>query len=654
MNYITTNGTTPPDFLEDHSPRPQTDPLSPAETETALIGGMLAMPVECWPQVERAGLNSGAFSDPTARIIFNACRETARQYPGNWDAANVAQTLTSSGDLERIGGWGRLEAYMERAPYQFALESKIEAIREADLLRRAREQCRNTILTLQNPDLSVEERLEHASNPPDWQAVAGIDDELEVIDSGQLDSMELKVEWLIDQLLPAARPGILAGPSKGCKTTLAVSAGVAVAAGVPWCGRATTQGNVLVVSCESGAGAIQATARRVCRANGLRFGDLKNRLAWRFDPLDLTSPRTIRKITKYIERHKARLVILDPAYILLAGLADQVNNQMAMGEALQPLGKMAADTGASIMLAAHYVKSVATSQAYSLPELSSIAHAGLAQWMRYWWLVNRRAAYDPENLGFHELWLVCGGSDGQATSWGVDLQEGHDGSGWRLDVQPASSAMAQREENREEEKLERQQTKAETRRQLTEERNNRKVLSFLTTHARTFLNVSKISRGAGQSNGTTSATLDRLVDAGTVVCRENERSGKPEYLLKASLEEVSRAEAEAKSATQRDNTTGRDKTPLIPPDGPVPSGDGHDNRQDERDSPDSPDCPVSPEKRRPKQKTTKARKQTTATTATIVEATSVSATSTAADIEISDDRPLETGDISTTTQQEGQ
>ncbi|MFN7767771.1 MAG: AAA family ATPase [Planctomycetaceae bacterium] len=633
MDYTTTNGTKPPGNLP-YERGIADDLLAEAMHDPGIV---LEAGADLPPQV---------FLDPEQRTIWQAIRETFEK-AGTISPLLVAETLERKHHLRAAGGVENLTRLAEAKGYAVHYRRHIEILREHYERRRLIETHTRRAACAADLSVAWADVVEY-SHIPDTTSTS---DDFSPVTSDALDSMELNVEWLIDDLLPAARPGILAGPSKGCKTTLAVSAAVAVAAGVPWCGRSTAQGNVLVVSCESGRGAIQATARRVCRANGLKLGDLKDRLAWQFDPLDLTSPRTIRDITKHIERHKARLVILDPAYILLAGLADQVNNQMAMGAALQPLGKMAADTGAAILLCAHYIKSVATAQTHALPELSSIAHAGLAQWMRFWWLVNRREAYDPENLGQHALWLVCGGSDGQATSWGVDLQEGHDGSGWRLDVQPASAAMAQREESREEEKIERQETKRETRRQVTEERNDRRVLSFLTTHARTWLNVSKVRNGAGQSNGTTTAALDRLVDAGTVVCRENERSGKPEFLLKSSLDEVTRAEAEAKAATQRDNHGTGQKPPYTPDGCPVPSGDGHDDRQDERDSPDSPVCPVSPEKRRPKQKTTRARKGKTAVqTTVIVEATSVSATSAAGGIEIIDDGRLETGDTSTTTQ----
>jgi hypothetical protein len=120
----------------------------------------------------------------------------------------------------------------------------------------------------------------------------------------------------------------------------------------------------------------------------------------------------------------------------------------------------------------------------------------------------------------------------------------------------------------------------------TAQKNDQRVLSFLTTHARTWMTANHIKALCKTLNGTVvKESLTRLVDAESVVCRKGKRADSMEYLLASSLAEVTESER------QRDNVTGQDQIPPDPPDGcPVPSRGA--DRVTERDK--SPVCPVGP------------------------------------------------------------
>jgi RecA-family ATPase len=83
------------------------------------------------------------------------------------------------------------------------------------------------------------------------------------------------LEYDIDRILVAGQPAILAGPSKGLKTTLAIDLGLSLASGEPFLGafRVNRQRRVLLMSGESGSATIQETARRIMLAKN---GELRH------------------------------------------------------------------------------------------------------------------------------------------------------------------------------------------------------------------------------------------------------------------------------------------------------------------------------------------------------------------------------------------
>ena len=122
-------------------------------------------------------------------------------------------------------------------------------------------------------------------------------------------------------------------------------------------------------------------------------------------------------------QNKIVLAIIDPLYLALftAETAGRSGDLYTMGATFEPLTAVCRETGASILLVHHFRKNRGDDQQEpcSLEELSQ---AGLAEVARWWILLDRREPYAGD--GRHALWLRVGGSEGHASFWSLDIDEG--------------------------------------------------------------------------------------------------------------------------------------------------------------------------------------------------------------------------------------
>jgi hypothetical protein len=560
--------------------------LSNEHTERSLIGCYLIDP-ECFRNAE--DLRADVFTRPDCRAIFLTMR-TIWRANGEFDAVSVAQGLKAKGQLEDIGGTEGLESLAALVPGSYNAATHAKTLEGLRRRRQAVSQLATAIESVSDLQIDLDDVAEQIVLP--WQSTDSRS--FETITSAELDAQDLDVKWLVDGIIPQGRPGILAGPMKAGKSLLSVSLAVSVASGRPWAGCDTSQSPVLMLSCESGPGALRAVARRVCKAEGLRLPDLA--LNWQFSVVDLASPKVVSDLRRYIDRSGTRLAILDPAYLLFGAAAEGVNNQYAMGALLAPLNSICVDTGCSILLNSHYTKSMGGhGQTYGQPELSWIAHAGWGAWARWWLLVNRRSAYDPEQRGIHSLWINGGGSDGQSFGWAVDLDEGLSGGGWQMTVVPASECRAESADEQQQQKHE----QSERKRQLKTDRLDAKVQSVLQVHGRTWLPAAQIRGHSGLNSVAVGDALCRLVASGIVAERQStKRRDSREYLLSENVESVARDEAERAATGQKTRNATKTKKSPYPSGLSSPLAAGADvagtSSEGSGQSGESPVSPVSP------------------------------------------------------------
>lgn len=272
------------------------------------------------------------------------------------------------------------------------------------------------------------------------------------IDHAEFRTLDFRVSWFAEWFLSKNRPAVVAGPSKGMKTSILVDLAVSVATGTPHLGKwkVPERARVAIVSGESGGFTLQETARRVCRAKGLDFDAPDGWLKWEFT---LPTFADLIDTADFADRLGAlgcELVIIDPFYLTLGEI--DARNLFEMGRALRAV--------AELLLAKHKVTPVIAHHAnrgleLNQPmELTHLAYSGLEQFAGQWVFINRKAAYRGD--GHHELWYGHGGRDGHQGLHVVTIDEGTLGPdtpvrGWDVTIQTPEEARGEDAEEKRQE-----------------------------------------------------------------------------------------------------------------------------------------------------------------------------------------------------------
>ncbi len=287
--------------------------------------------------------------------------------------------------------------------------------------------------------------------------------EFKTMTSAELDTADLRTDYLVEDVLARGQPFIIAGSKKTLKTNICIDLTLSLASQTKFLNEfyGVKPVRVALMSGESGDAVIQETARRIALSK--RWKNLRDytNAIWSFDLPRLGQPKTKKDLTKFIRDQALDVLIVDPAYLCL-DLGDDAGNLFSVGKKLAELTEIMHNTGCMIGIAHHNKKNV--TDPFAAPELESIAWSGFQEWARQWILVGRREAYDPEQAGSHKLWLSVGGSAGHSGLWALDIEEGsrkdQGGRRWDVSVETASTVIAATIESREEAKVIRAEQKA--------------------------------------------------------------------------------------------------------------------------------------------------------------------------------------------------
>ncbi len=316
--------------------------------------------------------------------------------------------------------------------------------------------------------------------------------------------LDLRPEFLVKGILVKGAPCIVGGRSKTLKTTVAVDLAISLGSGTKFLGRYEVPRAVKVAfwTGESGQPTIRETALRIAKSKGLDLGGVA--VDWSFDLPKLCREDHITALKQVILERHLEVIIIDPLYLSLlsAETAGQASNLFAMGAALEPLSRLAQETGVTIILLHHFRKS-ATHDPTNPCELEDLSQSGGAEWARQWLLLQRKGNYQPD--GTHDLWLRAGGSAGHSTLVALAIDEGlidpETGGGrhWKVVVSNQAEAIADDRAKKVAERLEKQDAK--------EVERIAKVVEALKRNPK-----GKSVRGLRTETGLDTPTLNRILD----------------------------------------------------------------------------------------------------------------------------------------------
>jgi hypothetical protein len=264
-----------------------------------------------------------------------------------------------------------------------------------------------------------------------------------------------QVEYIVEDVMPAAQAGIVGGRYKSLKTATAVDLGISVATGTPFLNRFVVPKAlpIGIMSAESGWPTLRERGIAVARSKGLELPACEN-LYWSTASPQLTQRQHLDALKRFIGDKQLSALLVDPVYLAMLGMADKASNVLAMGELLSPITRMIEQTHCSFVLLHHARKHRGQhpGDQFAPPELGELAFAGWAELARFWIMLAQRKDWNPDD-GQHWLWLQTGGSAGHAGLWHLDVCEGTrsdpDGRRWEVSTVGATEGKQQEQAGKE-------------------------------------------------------------------------------------------------------------------------------------------------------------------------------------------------------------
>lgn len=389
-------------------------PPASLEAERNVLGSLLLLQ----EAKQGIGLTAADFHDDAHAKVFRAIDSlAAERIPPAMEL--VVDRLKTLGHWESTGSL-LLAKISDSVANAAHLDHFAKIVKAKSVQRRARQLGEQLIRHAQNGE-SPDALLTLITN--EAATIKGTSDALqyERITSAELDQGEYKIEYLVDGILVAGQPCILAGPKKALKTSLLVDLGVSLALGGCFLGKFKVNRAVKValMSGESGLATLRETAKRVCKAARCKLSSLDN-LIWSTDLPQFDSGKHLDALERFLIADAIEVLAVDPTYMAMGG--GDAGNLFIQGGLLRGVSEVCQRCGVTLVLV-HHTRKGGKADPFAPPELEHISWSGFQEFARQWILVDRRERYEP-GTGEHALWLSVGGSAGHSSIWGVNVSEG--------------------------------------------------------------------------------------------------------------------------------------------------------------------------------------------------------------------------------------
>lgn len=223
------------------------------EAEQSVLGASLTD--NAAHAVARAIIGTDDFYSSVHRLIWNAIGDLIDDGT-EADVITVFERLQANARADDCGGLEFLNALALSVPGTSGVRAWATIVRERAILRRLIAVTDEIATAAFNPQgrpiaellaVSAEQLRKVAA-----QAEAGVA-EFPMLSMDELDAMP-EQDWLVHGVIPRNAVGCIFGGSGSYKSFLMLDAGLRVAYGMPWLGRETEQGDVLVIVAEGATG----------------------------------------------------------------------------------------------------------------------------------------------------------------------------------------------------------------------------------------------------------------------------------------------------------------------------------------------------------------------------------------------------------------